>query len=112
IPLSLCDADPDYRLRDEGDIAGLATSLARVGQLYPIEVRPKGGRVQVVAGFRRLKALAMLQRDKVLARVHEGMTDSEALVFALAQALEQRALDEEEIQALRDRLEGEGRLSP
>ncbi len=103
--------DFSFRWRDENDVAGLATSMARLGQIFPIDVRPLGGKLQVVAGFRRLKAVQMLQRENVLARVHEGMGDAEALVYALAQALETRSLSPEEIEAIRGRLESEGRLN-
>jgi ParB-like chromosome segregation protein Spo0J len=110
VPLAMVEEDETFKLREEGDVAGLATSIARVGQFVPIDVRPRGDKVQVITGFRRLEALRMLQRDQVLARMHEGMSDAEALVFALAQGLEQHALDREEVEALRDRLEAEGRL--
>jgi hypothetical protein len=112
LALSSVLEDESFQLRDPGDVAGLATSIARLGQLFPVDVRPQGERVQVLAGFRRLKALRMLQRDRVMARVHEGMTDTEALSFALAQALESRPLERQEVEALRDRLTEEGRLDP
>jgi hypothetical protein len=112
LALTRLSSDDQFKLRQEGDIAALATSLARVGQLVPIECRAlPSGDVQVLCGFRRLKALRFLHREQVLARVHEGLTDSEALVFVLAHQLEQRGLDESELVALRSRLEGENRLS-
>lgn len=111
LALELIEPDVQFRLREEGDVAGLATSLARMGQLLPIDVRPRGGGYQVVTGFRRLAALRFLQRGTVLARVHEGLTDAEAWVYALAEALETRALQPAEIQAVRARLEAEGTLS-
>ncbi len=105
IPLSLIADDGTFQLRDDPDVAGLATSIARVGQYVPIDVRPHAGRMQVISGFRRLAAVRLLHREEVLARVHEGMTDADALVLALAQGLEQRGLSPEQIHALRDRLE-------
>jgi hypothetical protein len=111
VPIEDIEPDEQFRLREVGDVAGLATSMARVGQLFAIDVRPRGGSFQVVSGFRRLAALKFLQRGTVLARVHAGMTDAEAWVFALAQALETRALSPEEIAAVRDRLAEVGQLS-
>jgi ParB family chromosome partitioning protein len=111
LSIELIEPDAHFRLRPEGDVAGLATSLARMGQLLAIDVRPRGGGYQVVTGFRRLAALRFLQRGTVLARIHEGLTDSEAWVYALAEALETRALLPEEIQAVRARLDSEGALT-
>jgi len=111
IPVDAIEPDDAFQLRDSGDIAGLATSLARVGQLFPIDVRPRGGSFQVVSGFRRLAAVKFLQRATVLARVHEDLSDSDAWAFALAQALESRGLTVEEIEAVRDRLEELGQLT-
>src|SRR5262245_31909548 len=81
--VSLAEIAPDttFRLREEGDVAALAGSLGRLGQLVPVELRPlpgapEGGpRWQVVAGFRRLAALRMLMRGRVLARLHGPMSE-------------------------------------
>jgi ParB family chromosome partitioning protein len=43
--------------RDMGDIAGLAASMAELGLLHPIVVRPAG---TLIAGERRLRAARML----------------------------------------------------
>lgn len=111
LPTAQLEGDETFQLREPGDVAGLATSLARLGQLFPIDVRPRNGRYQVIAGFRRLAAIRFLQRDRVLARVHEGLPDAEALVLALSQSLEVQALRPDELEALQLRLESEGRLS-
>ena len=81
--------DATFRLRDPGDPGELASSIGRLGQLEPVDVRPMPGpagapRYQVVAGFRRLAALRLLQRERVLARVHEGLSDADAWALALA----------------------------
>jgi hypothetical protein len=114
--VALEDVAPDerFRLRPEGDVAALASSLGRLGQLVPVELRPlpaveEGGpRWQVVAGFRRLAALRLLCRDRVLARLHAGLPDEEAWALALAQAVLGEPLRVAEIEALRARLEAEG----
>jgi ParB family transcriptional regulator, chromosome partitioning protein len=80
--------DATFRLREPGDVSGLASSIGRLGQLEPVELRPlpggEPGRYQVVAGFRRVAALRMLQRERVLARVHAGLADEDAWALALA----------------------------
>ena len=120
VPLSAIAADPAFRLRDPGDAAGLAAlaaSIARLGQLVPVELRPLPGapegpvRYQVVAGFRRLAAVRLLARERVLARVHQRLDDDDAWSLALAQALLGEPLAGAELEALRARLE-QTRLAP
>jgi ParB family transcriptional regulator, chromosome partitioning protein len=106
--------DDRFRLRPDGDVAGLASSLGRLGQLVPVELRPlpdaaEGGpRWQVVAGFRRLAALRLLFRDRVLARLHQQLPDDEAWALAIAQAVLGEPFTVADLEALRGRLEGEG----
>jgi hypothetical protein len=120
VPLSAIAADPAFRLRDPGDPAGLsalAASIARLGQLVPVELRPLPGapdgpvRYQVVAGFRRLAAVRLLARERVLARVHQRLDDEDAWSLALAQALLGEPLTGPELEALRTRLD-QTRLAP
>jgi ParB family chromosome partitioning protein len=113
LPLSQIDDDPGFRLRPEGDVTGLAQSIAREGQLVPIEVRLRGpGRWQLVAGFRRVAALRLLQREHVLARLHDQLGDEAALALAVADGVTERPLGREELEALRTRLSTEGRYAP
>jgi ParB-like chromosome segregation protein Spo0J len=113
LPLSQIEDDPVFRLRPEGDVGSLAQSLARVGQLLPVEVRLRGpGRWQLIAGFRRVAALHLLKRDAVLARLHDSLSDEDALAIALAGAVSPRPLTREELVALRERLEAEGHYDP
>jgi hypothetical protein len=58
----------------------------------------------VVAGFRRLAALRLLARERVLARVHATLDDDDAWAIALAQALLGEPLPEVELAALLERL--------
>jgi len=104
--------DETFRIRPAGELTLLATDIARLGQLFPVDLRlvPPNG-FQVVAGFRRVAALRFLQRDKVLARLHTDLDDEDALLMALAAAIHSVPVAAEELSALKDRLEGQGLLS-
>lgn len=112
LELQKVDPDASMKLRDEGDIDSLATSMVKLGQLFPVELRRlPGDRFQVLTGFRRIAALRLLKRERVLARVHTDLPDEDALRLALADLLEGRGAGREELVVLRDRLEAQGRLS-
>jgi ParB family chromosome partitioning protein len=112
IPIDRVDEDPLFQVRPLGDMSLLATDLARLGQLFPIDVRVKApGRYQVVCGYRRVAALKFLQRDQVLARVHANLSDSDALLMALASAIHGAPASREELASFRSALEKDGRLS-
>jgi ParB-like chromosome segregation protein Spo0J len=110
VPLAAISADATFRLREPGDVAALAGSIARLGQLAPVELRPLPGvgdgpvRFQVVAGFRRLAAVRLLSRGRVLARVHARLDEDDAWSLALTQALLGEPLAAAELEALRARL--------
>ncbi len=108
LPIGRLDGDATFRLRPEGEVAGLARALARMGQLVPVDVRPCGAGFQLVTGFRRVAALRLLHRERVLARVHEGLADAAALTLALAEGLVRRPLLPREIDALRAGLQARG----
>jgi ParB-like chromosome segregation protein Spo0J len=113
LPLTQIDDDPTFRLRAEGDVTGLAQSIAREGQLVPVEVRLRGpGRWQVIAGFRRVAALRLLKREHVLARLHDQLSDDEALALAVADGVTERPISREELEGLRERLVSEQRYGP
>jgi ParB-like chromosome segregation protein Spo0J len=106
-------ADATFRVREEGDISPLATDLARLGQLFPVDVRPVSpDRFQIICGFRRVAALRFLQRDRVLARLHTDLSDEDALLMALTSAIHAQPVTAEELQAVKERLEAEGKLTP
>lgn len=117
VPLAAIADDVTFRLREEGDVAALAASIGRLGQLAPIELRPipeappGAPRYQVVAGFRRLAALRMLMRERVLARLHPKLEDEDAWGIALGQALLTEPLEAEDLRVLRERLAETG-LAP
>ena len=110
VPIEAVADDTTFKLRDEGDVAALASSIGRLGQLEPIELRPlpgaAGERYQVVAGFRRLAALHLLARERILARVHARLDDEDAWALALVQALLGEPLLASELDVLRERLAG------
>ncbi len=114
VALEDLSGDETFRLRTDGDVSSLATSMGRLGQLVPIEVRPApaadgaGPCWQVVAGFRRLAAVRLLARARVLARIHRDLADHDAWGLALAEALLHEPLGATELAALRDRLQAEG----
>lgn len=113
IDLELLDGSLRFQLCPEGSVDTLATSLVREGQLFAINVRPSSeGRFEIICGFRRVAALRLLMRPKVLARVHVGLSDADALSLALAALVESRCADRQMLEALRDRLTSESRLTP
>src|SRR5439155_825595 len=113
ISIDRVDDDLTFQLRPEGELSLLATDLARLGQLFPVDLRLRPpDRFQVITGFRRVAALRFLQRDKVLARLHTDLSDDDALLMALAEAIHAAPVPKDTLQKLRDRLESEGKLSP
>jgi len=113
IALDRLDEDATFKVRDEGDVSRLATDLARVGQLFPIDVRAMGAdRFQVVSGFRRLAALRFLHREFVLARVHAELSDEDAQLMALAAAIHAEPVAREQLEQVREDLEAAGRMFP
>ncbi|MBE2251146.1 MAG: ParB N-terminal domain-containing protein [Myxococcus sp.] len=116
LPLERLDPDETFRIRSDAsleDVTALATDLARLGQLFPIDVRlVPPDRIQIITGFRRVAALRFLQREKVVARLHTELSDGDAMLMALASAIHSRAVDAGALKEVQERLEAEGRLSP
>ena len=114
--VSLADVagDETFRLREPGDVSDLATSIGRLGQLAPVELRllpgaAEGGpRWQVGAGFRRLEALRLLQRDRVLARLHDSLPDEDAWALASVHALLTEPLGALDLESVCERLRAAG----
>ncbi|WP_240360622.1 ParB/RepB/Spo0J family partition protein [Pyxidicoccus caerfyrddinensis] len=112
MPLEKLRDDDTFRLRPEDDVSGLATDIARLGQLFPVDVRPVGDDgYQLVCGFRRVAALRFLKRDAVQARVHMGLSDEDALLMSLADAIHATPVEPEVLEAKREQLESQGRLT-
>ncbi|MBL8913214.1 MAG: ParB N-terminal domain-containing protein [Archangium sp.] len=116
IPLERVDESQTFMVRDPAaldDVAALATDIARLGQLFPIDVRlVPPDRFQIITGFRRVAALRFLQREKVLARLHTDLTDSDATLMSLASAIHSKNVGADALAAAKAELEEEGRLSP
>jgi ParB family transcriptional regulator, chromosome partitioning protein len=113
ISLDRVDLDGAFRMRPAGEIDRLAQNIARLGQLFPVDLRLKPpDRFQVICGFRRVEALKFLHRDRVLARLHTDLSDEDALLMALSAAIDQEPVSEEALAAVKERLEKEGRLTP
>ncbi|MDQ3264974.1 MAG: ParB N-terminal domain-containing protein [Myxococcota bacterium] len=112
IALDRIDVDDTFQLRPEGDLSKLATDIARLGQLFPVDVRLRPpDRFQILCGFRRVAALRFLQRDKVLARLHTDLSDEDALHMALAEAIHAEPVSADQLRTLQERLASEKRLS-
>ena len=85
IPLALID-EPAHAVRstfDEVQLAELATSIADMGLIQPIIVKPAGERFEVIAGHRRLIACQIARLDPVPCLVREpGAVDPNAVKIA------------------------------
>ena len=111
IAIDRIDDGPQFQVRPLGDLSALATDLARLGQLFPVHVRPRGERYQLICGYRRLAALKFLRRVQVLACVHPSLSDQDALLMAVASAIHGAAASRDDLAGFKDTLEREGRLS-
>lgn len=81
----------------EGELRELSESIRENGLLQPLLVRPAGGtsegpRYQLVAGERRLRAVRLLEWDRVPAVVRD-VDDETLLVLALVENLQREALN-------------------
>jgi ParB-like chromosome segregation protein Spo0J len=113
IAIERIDDDDTFRVAADGDISQLATDIARLGQLFPVDLRLKPpDRFQIICGFRRVAALRFLQRDRVLARLHTDLSDEDALLMALTSAIHARPVTAEELEGVKARLERDGKLTP
>src|SRR5438309_1569603 len=84
LPLELIAPNPKQPRRrfDEDSLRGLADSVGERGLLQPVLVRPKaGGRYELVAGERRLRAARMAGLETIPAVVRER-ADAETLEVA------------------------------
>lgn len=68
-----------HKRQNLGDIDALAKSIADLGLLHPIVVRPDG---ELVAGFRRLKALERLGYVETKVTIANGLEDELRLLAA------------------------------
>lgn len=94
LPVDLITPNPDQPRTDLDDdcIAELADSIAKVGVLQPIIVRPLGESYQIIAGERRWRASRKAGLEKVPVRVL-SMSEVESLEIALIENLQREDLN-------------------
>ena len=95
LPIHLIDVNP-YQPRSEFDdeaVRALASSIASLGLLQPITVRPEtNGRYTLIAGERRLRACLRLGMQTIEAMLIDA-GDGEAAMLALVENLQREDLD-------------------
>lgn len=79
---------------DEGEIAGLAASIANQGLLQPLVVRKKVDGYQIISGERRYRAVSTLGWTQIPCIVKTDITDREMLEMALVENLQRENLNE------------------
>jgi ParB family transcriptional regulator, chromosome partitioning protein len=95
IPVDLIDPNPSQPRADfdEDALVGLSESVKARGVLQPLVVRPlAGGRYELIAGERRLRAAKLAQLDKVPAIVRPT-EESERLELALIENMAREDLN-------------------
>ena len=95
IPTELIDANPRQPRSsfDDAELRGLADSVRSRGVLQPVLVRPlAGGRYELVAGERRLRAARLAELERVPAVVR-STEDSERLELALIENMAREDLN-------------------
>jgi ParB family chromosome partitioning protein len=93
VPVALVDPSPyQPRRRFEGEaLAELAASIRHHGLIQPIVVRPRGGRYEVIAGERRLRAARLLSLERIPCIVRV-VPDDRALEAALIENLQREEI--------------------
>jgi len=94
IEVGLIVANPYQPRRrwDDKELVELAESIKVNGLLQPIVVRRAGGKYEVIAGERRLRAARMAGKEKIVALVREA-SDCEMLELALVENIHRRDLN-------------------
>ena len=93
---------------DEGDLEDLAGSIAQVGILQPIIVRPDAAGYEIIAGERRYQAACKAGLTEVPVIVKE-IDDSKSLELALVENIQRSNLNSmEEARAYRDLIDRTG----
>lgn len=102
--------DKQFQFRyahDERELEELAASIESEGQIHPVILRrPKGGRYQIICGFRRVAALAKLGKETVCALVVD-VSDEMAYRLSIAENRHRKNLSPMEIALTCDRLKNE-----
>ena len=77
---------------DEGSIKSLAEDIRRFGQRNPIGLRENEGRLQVIYGWNRIKAVQLLGRDEIEARNYGEISDLKAQMHNIQDNLQHEDL--------------------
>ena len=112
VDISLIDVKPQARkvFEDENNsLAGLAATFKKVGVLQPVVLRPRpGGRYELVAGERRLRAAKLAGLTKIPCRIRK-QTDSDSALAQLIENIQRKNLEPiEEAEALKQALADHG----
>jgi ParB/RepB/Spo0J family partition protein len=88
---------------DEAGLARLAASIAAVGLIEPVVVRPLDGNAfELICGERRWRAARLAGLTEIAAVVRDGLTDAEAHQLGLVENMQRATLDPiEEAEAFR-----------
>jgi ParB family transcriptional regulator, chromosome partitioning protein len=95
VALDAIEPSPRNPRRRLPDVADLAESIRAYGLLQPIVLRPVDGRYEVVAGHRRLAAVAMLGWEDIPASVRDA-DDGDAFLLTLVENLQRSDLSPKE----------------
>jgi len=107
------EADPQGLREDQGDVAGLAATIAEQGLLQPLGVVPAGpGRYRVVYGNRRRAAAVQLGLERVPCILLDA-DDSHTLIQQLTENIQRQDLNDLEkaraFARLREQITADGR---
>lgn len=108
LPLGAIDPFPDhpFRVRDDEEMADLASSVAERGVLTPVVVRPKGdGRYELVSGHRRKRAAELAGLSEIPAIVRDMGEDEAVVAMVDANMQRERVLPSEKAFAYRMKLD-------
>lgn len=94
-----------FHVKDDDEMLNLVESVKAVGILVPVQVRPKGGRFELVSGHRRKRAAELAGLSSLPAVVRE-LSDDEAVIAMVDSNLQrERILPSEKAFAYKMKLE-------
>lgn len=93
LPVTALHVDPVNPRPEPGDVDDLAGSIADIGIVNPLIVRPHDDGYGVLSGQRRLTAALQVGLDTVPCLVRQPATDADALAIATAENVGRKAMD-------------------
>lgn len=78
---------------DDESIAELAQSIRQVGLIQPLVVRRQGDVYELIAGERRLRAIKLLELERVTCIVQNDIVDESSAMMALIENLQRENLN-------------------